>query len=585
MHRTRPLAGIAAALVLLLPPDARAQQDPAAQVRAIADAYVAEVTARFPGTEEALGASRSPDRWSLSTPAQLREWEGRQDAFLAQLEAVDEDALFGKPEWLIHGMLRESLVSSRAQRVCRSELWGNVDQIFGWHLGVSQAAVEQRVGTAEHRARALSRFRQIPAFAAVEIANAREGLRLGYTAPRVNVERVIEQIGGMLPDDVTQSPFWSPAQRDSAPGFAGEWRAVIADSIYPALRRYRDFLQSEYLPKARTESGLHAIPNGRECYRGIVRAYTSLDIDPRELAAAGRAARAGLEAEMQPLAAQLTGEADLRRARVRLKTAPEFTFGSREAKLSATRAQLDSIRAVLPRAFSRVPTTPLVVEPAPSFQERSSPPAWYDRAPLDGSRPGTFYINLHNAERAPRMDLATATTHEGWPGHHMQIAWIQEREPVHPIMRLLGTSAFSEGWGMYAERLAYEMDIFSDDLQRTGLLSHLSDALVALEIDPGMHVDGWTRQQAVDSMTTISGRPQAQAEVYADRHAATPGQMVSYMTGYLEIVRLREQARRELGAAFDLREFHDVVLDDGAVTLPMLRAKVERWIATKKSGA
>jgi len=152
-------------------------------------------------------------------------------------------------------------------------------------------------------------------------------------------------------------------------------------------------------------------------------------------------------------------------------------------------------------------------------------------------------------------------------------------------MRLLGTSAFIEGWGMYAERVADEIGAFGDPLMRAGIYAHLSDALLALEIDPGIHVGRWTREQAVDSMMRISRRPRAQAEVYADRHAATPGQLITYMTGYLEIVRLREQARRELGTAFDIRAFHDVVLDDGPVTLPMLRAKVERWIAGERHGA
>jgi uncharacterized protein (DUF885 family) len=164
----------------------------------------------------------------------------------------------------------------------------------------------------------------------------------------------------------------------------------------------------------------------------------------------------------------------------------------------------------------------------------------------------------------------------------MQLSWVRERPVSHPVQRLLGTGSYSEGWGMYAERVAYETGMFDDDLMRAGLLGHLVDALVGLEADPGLHVFGWTRAAAVDSMMAISGRPRAQAESYADRHAATPGQMASYMTGYLEIVRLREEARRALGDRFDLRAFHDLVLDDGAVTLPMLRTKVERWVAARR---
>jgi uncharacterized protein (DUF885 family) len=583
--RTAVLAALAAAAPLngqATSPDVPPASPQAAEVRRIADAYLADVIARFPGTEAQLGAGPAPERWSDNSLAFQREWEGAQDAYLAQLRAIDANALFGQPEWLVHGMLRESLEASAAQRVCRFELWGGVDQIFGWHIGVSNQAGVARVETPEDRARTLARWRDLPRFVEVEIDNLRAGLAAGYAAPRPNVERVIGQLRGMTPDSIEGSPFWVLTTRSQDAEFSRQMETVVRDGIHPALRRYLAFLETEYLPRARGEAGLWAIPDGAACYRGVVRGYTSLDISPEALQAAGRAARLEMEAELRPLALQVTGEAELGAARQRLKTDPAFAFASREAKLAAARAQMDTLRMLMPRAFSRVPATEVLVEAAPAYTEASRPGAWYDSAPMDGSRPATFWLNLGNAERAPRMDLSTSTSHEGWPGHHLQVAWAQERPVAHPVMRLLGTGSFQEGWGMYAERLADEIGAFSDPLMRAGVYSHLADALVALEIDPGMHVGRWTREQAVDSMMTISRRPRAQAEVYADRHAATPGQLISYMTGYLEIVRLREQARRELGTAFDLRQFHDVVLDDGAVTLPMLRAKVERWIASKK---
>ena len=583
--RTAVFAALAAAAPLhaqASAPDAAPASPQAAEVRRIADAYLADVVARFPGAQAQLGPAPAPARWVDNSLAFQRDWERAQDQYLARLRGIDADALFGRPEWLVLGMLRESLEASAAQRICRYELWQGVDQIFGWHLDVSNEAGIARVETPEDRARTLARWRDLPRFASVEIENLRAGLAAGYTAPRPNVERVIQQLRGMTPDSIKSSPFWALVTRADDAQYTRRMETVVRGDVYPAMRRYLAFLETEYLPRARTDVGLWAIPDGAACYRGVVRGYTSLDISPEELQAAARAARMELEAELLPLARQVTGEAELGAARQRLKTDPAFAFASREAKLAEARAQMDTLRMLMPRAFSRVPTTPVVVEPGPAYTEASRPGAWYDNAPMDGSRPAIFYINLGNAERSPRMELATATSHEGWPGHHLQQAWVRERPVAHPVMRLLGTGSFVEGWGMYAERVADEIGAFSDPLMRAGVYSHLADALVALEIDPGVHVFRWTREQAVDSMATISRRPRAQAEVYADRHAATPGQLISYMTGYLEIVRLREHARRELGAAFDLREFHDVVLDDGAVTLPMLRAKVERWIATKR---
>jgi uncharacterized protein (DUF885 family) len=554
------------------------------EVRRIADEYLAALIRNFPGTQESLGSGPAPERWSDNSLAFQATWSREQDTYLARLREVNADGLFGQPEWLIHGMLRESLEGAAATRVCRFELW-DVDQIFGWQIGVSQQAATARAETPEDRARTLARWRDLPRFVGVEMENLRTGLAAGYAAPRENVLRVIDQVQGLVPDSVEASPFWALTTRSDDPAYVREMTGIVRDDLYPALRAYLAFLRTDYLPRARTDVGLWSLPDGAACYRGVIRRSTSLDVAPEELARMARAARMELEAELLPLATAATGETDLSAARERLRTDPALTFGSREAKLAAARAQIDTLRTLMPRAFSRVPTTPLIVEPGAAYMERSRPGAWYDDAPMDGSRPAVFYINLGNAERAPRMELSTATSHEGWPGHHLQRAWLQERPVPHDVIRLLGTSAFTEGWGMYAERVADEIGAFGDPLMRAGVYAHLADALVALEIDPGVHVGRWTREQAVDSMMTISRRPRAQAEVYADRHAATPGQLITYMTGYLEIVRLREQARRELGSAFNLRRFHDVVLDDGPVTLPMLRAKVERWIASEKSAA
>ena len=566
------------------PSSAAPASAPAAQVRQIADDYLAALVRNFPGTADALGTGPAPDRWNDNSLAFQTAWDREQDAYLARLRAVDADGLFGQPEWLVHGMLRESLEGAAAVRACRFELWSEVDQIFGWHIGISQQAAVARAETPEDRARTLARWRDLPRFVRVETENLRAGLAAGYAAPRDNVLRVIEQVQGMLTDSMEASPLWVLTTRSADPEYVRQAGAIIRDGVYPALRGYLEFLRTEYLPRARADAGLWSLPDGAACYRGVIRRSTSLDVAPAELARMAREARRELEAELRPLATQVTGETDLGAARERLRTDPAFAFGSREAKLAAARAQIDTLRTLMPRAFSRVPTTPLVVEPGAAYMEASRPGAWYDDAPMDGSRPAVFYINLGGAERAPRMELSTSTSHEGWPGHHLQRAWAQEREVPHPVMRLLGTSAFTEGWGMYAERVADEIGAFGDPLMRAGVYAHLADALLALEIDPGIHVGRWTREQAVDSMMSISRRPRAQAEVYADRHAATPGQLITYMTGYLEIVRLREQARRELGSAFDLRAFHDVVLDEGSVTLPMLRAKVERWIARTKSG-
>lgn len=550
----------------------------------MADAYVRERVQRSPEVGETVGVAVALDRWTDNSPAALAAWRAREDAWLARLDAVDAGGLLGTPEWLVHGMLREALASERAQRVCRGELWGGVDQIFGWHLGLATAAARQPVGSEEARAHALKRWAALPALVDVEVAHARAGLAAGYTVPRPSAQRVLEQVEGMLAAPSRGGDLWSPAERDGTPAFQQAWAATLEGRVRPALARYRDFLKSEYVPRARTTQGLSALPDGAACYQAIVRGYTSLDVSPAQLRDRAREVRAGMEAELAPLVRTLTGLSDPREARRVLNTDRRFAFPSREAKLAQMRGELERVRGLLPRAFSRTPETPVVVQAAPDYREKSSPPAWYEAPPLEGERPGTFFINLHDAEKTPRMGLAPSVTHEGWPGHHLQAAWLRERSVAHPALRLLSTSAFIEGWGMYAERLAFETGMFEEPLLNAGLVGHLVDALVGLELDPEVHVFGVTREQAVERMMSLSGRPRAEAERYADRHASTPGQLATYMSGYLELVRLREEARAALGERFTLAAFHDVVLSDGPVAFPMLRQKVERWVASGGGG-
>ncbi|MBB4639266.1 DUF885 domain-containing protein [Longimicrobium terrae] len=575
---------LALALVPARPLAAQTTPAGAAEVRAVADEFLRASVVRDPAVAAEVGDATPPDRWPDRSPAPLRAWEQRQDDWLARLRRVNADALWGTPEWLTHGMLAEHLEAAAGERVCRRELWGGMDQIFGWHLGLATAAARQPVGSPANRAAALARWRDLPRFVDVEIANVRAGLAAGYAAPRDNVLRVAEQVRGMLPDSVENSPFWSPARRDADATFVQEWRAELRGSVYPALRRYLAFVETEYLPRARAQAGLSALPNGAACYRATVRALTSVDVAPEEMVARARTARAGMESELLAIAGRLTGETELRRARETLRTDPRFLFATREAKMEATRALIARIHGQLPAAFSRVPPDSLVLEAAPEWSERSRPPAWYEAPAVDGSRPGTYVLNLFGAEGSPRMDISSSVTHEAWPGHHLQIVWTGERPGQHPVLRLLGsgTGGLVEGWGMYAERLAWESGMVDDDLLRSGLLAHLTDALVGMEIDPSMHAFGLSRAAAVDSMMAISARPRAQAESYADRHAATPGQIVTYMTGYLEIMAMRDEARAALGDRFDLRAFHDVVLAEGAMPLPMLRARVRRWIADRR---
>ncbi len=544
----------------------------AAAVNRVADEYEAASAARSAASLEQRG-------WYDDGPEARRTWDAREDAWLARLREIDGERLFGRREWVTYGLLREKLEAALQLRVCRAELW-NVSQMYGWHLAVAQAAADQRLGTAEEREKALARFRAFPAVLRRHTADLREGLGLGFTASRPIVERVIAQLDAILVDDPATSPLYEPARRDSTPGFAGAWSAVARDSLAPALREYRRFLADEYLSKARPEIGLSTLPDGVSCYRAMVRDYTSIDIDPDSLFELGRRETARAEAEMLPALMRLTGVNDPLEARRAIRTDPRFLYTSREEMLDSARAKLERAREALPRFFTHAPTHELVVESIPEYAEAAGPPAYYDAAPRDGSRPARYVLNTSPNHRA-RMYAGASAFHEGYPGHHFERIYWEEKGPTHEVAKRIGVSAFLEGWAFYAEELAEEMGIYGSELERVGMRMHFVEALNALSVDPAVHAKGWTRDQAVASMMTTAGRPRPQAESYADRHATTPAQLVTYMLGYLEIARLRREAEAALGPRFDLREFHDVVLGDGEITLAMLRRKVERWMREK----
>ena len=432
------------------------------------------------------------------------------------------------------------------------------------------------MGTPKFRAAALVRWHGVARYVDTEIANLREGLRLGYTQPKANARMVVAQLDEVLKSPAERSPFAGIADRDSAPGFRDSVVAIVAREIIPAATRYRDFLVSEYIPKARSTTALSALPNGAECYRASVRQFTTVDKDARAINQLGLQQMAAIEAEARPLAQRSFGSADLPAVYQRLRT--DSTFGSREQIIASAEAAIGRAKTAMPRWFGRLPRGDLIVDPCLAFEEKGGCPNSYVPGTPDGKRPGRWRINASNTPPQPRAPLEGIAFHETIPGHHLQIALAQERGNAHPITRYLVFSGFTEGWGLYAERLAVEMGLYSGDLDRFGELGQQALRAARLVVDPGLAVLGWSRQQAVDYMMAHVPSSRAAVESEVDRYIANPGQATAYMIGRLEIERLRDEAQRRLGKKFDIREFHDRVLESGNVPLSFLRAHVEAWL-------
>jgi uncharacterized protein (DUF885 family) len=555
----------------------------ATHVRQLADSYLVAYFERHPDEATLDGvANARHDLLPDNSPAASMHWQRRENAWLARLERIDPAALAGRPEWVAYGIMRDALEGSIATRVCRFELWSVSHSGDGWLPTITALATLQTVGTDEGRRQTLARWRALPRYIATETANHRAGLRLGYTASRRNVDVALHQLDTLIATPIAQSPVYDPALRDSTPGFRAELARIIEREIMPAIRRYRAFLANEYRAHARAAIGVSANPHGAECYTASIRATTGLALSADSVHRLGLATVAELENEMRVIATRTFGTSDVHALLDRLRTDTANTFHSRDEMLGQARAALERARAATPRWFGRLPRAPVVVEPYPAFREATSVGEWNPPAE-DGSRPGIYYLSTYDPVHKSRADLEPLSFHETIPGHHMQGAIALERGDSLPaIARYFWSPGMGEGWAEYAEQLADEMGLYSSDTARFGAVADITLSAALLVVDTGINALGWSREQSIDYIREHTRVPRLRAEVGVDRYPVRPAQGLSYGLGRLEIRRLRALAEQRLGAAFDIRAFHDRVLENGAVPLPVLRASIERWLSASR---
>ncbi|MFZ5890855.1 MAG: DUF885 domain-containing protein [Myxococcota bacterium] len=553
--------------------------DDAQRVRAVAEAYAAGFAEAFPDQAEYVGLHVARhDRLPDNSLAALTAFRAREDEWLRSLTNVNLDALWGKPEWALAGYLESALSSSVGMRVCRLELWPAHQ--FGWQTTLLTILASQPLGSPNARADALARWRGLPRYLDTEVENLREGLRLGYSVPQHNAKLAVVQLDALLASP-NASPLGSPLQQDSDDEFRASWQTLLDDAILPAIRRYRDFLRDEYAPRARTSLGLDALPNGAACYRASLVTYTSSNIDPSDLYRRGEALIAEREAKGLELARRLYGPGitDVRAAKAAMDADPRNRFASTNDAVAFIQSAMDRATLAAPRWFERTPRAPLVLAPYDEFQAKTHPGARYEPASADGSRPARFRVDVTNFAALTRADAANTTFHEAIPGHHLQIGLEHELGNLGPRAVSSAVASFIEGWARYAEGLADEMALYGSDLERLGAILHLPTGLL---VDPGIHAFGWTRERAI---TWVKQRQVSfndeQTAAYVDRIAVWPAQMVSYGVGELDIITLRREAEAALGARFDVRAFHAELLRHGAITLPMARNAVRRWVALR----
>lgn len=557
-------------------------RESAERINALADEYVAAYFDRHPEEAVIWGApDPDPDRLTDNSLDGEARWQIFQQDLLAELDRVPAERLTDPAARITADLLRHLLTSALDRAVCRQELWHISPTWTGWLSGFTVLADKLPLETDEDRAAALQRIAGIAAYVDTEIVNLREGVEAGYTAPRNSVDAMVRQLDAFLSLPVEETPFLAAA-RDADPGFRERLTAVLEADVLPAFRRYRDYLAETYSAHARDAIGVDANPDGAACYRASVRYWATVDLGPEAIHRIGLEQMERTLAELSAIGAEHFDEPDPVELLKTVKTRPEYLFGSREEMVRYAEAALQRAHDALPEWFGRVPRAPVVVEPYPAFQERTAPLGQAVPAAADGSSPGKYLINTYQAERQSRAGLEAIAFHEAYPGHHTQFTIAQERTDLHPISRYFYLSGYGEGWALYTERLADEMGLYSSPLDRVGMLSNEAMRAARLVVDSGIHGLGWTREQALDYFDSHTARLRELNAAEVDRYIAVPGQATSYLLGALEFRRVRERAETALGSAFDIREFHDLVLEDGAVPLTRLEPKVEAWIADQR---
>jgi len=420
------------------------------------------------------------------------------------------------------------------------------------------------------------------------ITNMKEGVKQGVTQPRILIEKLVPQIEAHIVDDVTLSDFYKPVQ-NMPEDFSAEDRArltaayadKISNTIIPAYQRISNFLGDEYIAAARETVGLYAQPNGEEWYAYMVRLRTTTDMSPDEIHQIGLNEVARIHEEMRGVMEEVGFDGTLQEFFEFVNTDDQFFYDDAEELIQGYRDMSGHISELTKKLFDIMPNTRFEVRRVEPFREASSSSGSYQAGTPDGSRPGIFYANAYDIKSRGKWAMESLFLHEAIPGHHFQIMIQRENESLPGFRRFGGFTAFSEGWGLYAESLGKELGVYTDPYQYFGALNAELWRSVRLVVDTGLHAKQWTRQDVLDYMSANAARPEVQAISEAERFMAIPGQALAYKVGQLKIREIRSKAEAALGDKFNIRDFHTEVLKDGAMPLSMLEAKIDRWVQSQ----
>ncbi|HEX4605865.1 MAG TPA: DUF885 domain-containing protein [Candidatus Angelobacter sp.] len=532
-----------------------------------------------------LGDRRWNDRWTDRSLEAYAKRDHNHQELLARLAKIDRSAL-NKNDQLNYDLFQKRYLD-RAEQYKTHWFLMSFNQREG-PQSIDDLGSSLRFETLKDYEDWLARMRALPVYLDQVMALLRQGMREHMVHPKIIMERIPAQIDKQLVSDSTQSGFYKPFERFPKGISAADQqrlqqdaRQAVKQQVVPAFTRFKQFFVGEYLPACYDQVGIWQVPQGGQLYTQLIRHHTTTNMTPEEVHQIGLKEVARINGEMDSVMQQ-TGFKGTREEFFKfLRTDPQFFYKTPEELFQAYKAVAKTIDPNLVKVFRTLPREPYGVEAIPAAFAPDTTAAYYRQGAADGSRAGTYFVNLYKPDARPKWEMMALSLHESVPGHHLQIARAHELGEMPNFRRYGEYSVYVEGWGLYAESLGDDMGLYSDPYSKFGQLSYEMWRAVRLVVDTGIHVEHWTREQAIRYFMENCPKHELDVTNEIDRYIAWPGQALAYKIGELKIKALRAKAREQLGAKFDLKEFHDVVLGTGPVPLDILERNVNEWIAGK----
>jgi len=581
----------AAALAAAAPAAVDRTQAESQKLNAIFDEYFEEYLKLNPILATSIGDPRYNDRFVVSiSPEAIAAEEKLQRDYLARVQTVDRSVLTGQD------LLSYEVFKTAREREIEGFRFPDelipMNQFYSTPNSFAQLGSGngmQPFKTVQDYDNFLQRIDGFVAWTDQAIVNMKEGVKRGYTLPKVLAERTLPQLQAHIVPKAEDSLYWGPITNmpaDFPPAdrerLAQAYRAAIEAKVVPSYRKLHDFMRDEYVPKARLSHGMAGLPDGKTWYAYNVKRITTTDYTPEQIHQIGLDEVKRIHGEMAGVMKQVGFKGTLDEFFKFLNTDPQFFFDRREDLIAGYDVLRQRVNPQLPKLFEILPKADYEVRAVEPFREKSAAGGQYQAATEDGSRPGIFYANAYDLSARPKWAMEALSLHEANPGHHFQISIQREQQGLPKFRRFGGYTAYSEGWGLYAESLGPELGMYTDPYQYFGRLEGELWRAIRLVVDTGLHSKGWTREQVLAYMDENSSAAEARRVSEAERYMAIPGQATAYKIGQLKISELRARAEKALGPKFDVRKFHTTVLADGALPLDVLEAKVDSWIASQR---